>query len=209
MDCRRSRGTTDQCSHLLTVGFSLRDPQKIAGKTVNYFTPPVSADRYIGRMNSKNRVPEDSRGPDRVGGRGLRSRPGTANIVFDVNNRGAERYHVQWKIALVFDKLERQQTFHGRTHDLSLTGTGMLTNVNVFSHTPLVLLLAPPPLYAGQRQKIIEIHARQAFVVYSGATSCFRLGFSFTGFKDDGLQVLNEMLSHHLPKIRCGPSSHA
>jgi len=174
---------------------------------VTYFTLPVGSARYIGRMNSRNRPPEDSRGPDRAGGRGLRSPPGIATVLPDVNHRGAERYHVQWKIALVFDKLEHKHTFHGRTHDLSLTGTGMLTDVNVFSHTPLVLLLAPPPLFAGQRQKIIEIHACQAYAVYSGATSCFRLGFSFTGFKDDGLRVLGEMLSHHLPRIKCQPPS--
>lgn len=155
------------------------------------------------------RLAEDSKAADRVGGSGLRSPPGMANMVLDVNHRGAERYHVQWKIALVFDGPEHKQTFHGRTHDLSLTGTGMLTDVNVYSDTPLVLLLAPPPLYAGQRQKIIEIHARQAYAVYSGASSCFRLGFSFTGFKEDGFQVLKEMLSHHLPRIKCGPPAHA
>jgi len=132
-----------------------------------------------------------------------------ATIVSDVNHRGSERYHVQWKIALVFERHEHKQTFHGRTHDLSITGTGMLTGANVFSHAPLVLLLAPPPLYAGQRRRIIEIHARQVYAVYSGATSCFRLGLAFTGFKDDGLQVLREMLSHHLPGIRCRPPSHA
>lgn len=131
--------------------------------------------------------------------------PRNSNALPDSSRRDADRYHVKWKLALVFDKLEQTQTFHGRTHDISLTGTGMLTNVNIFSRSPLVLLLAPPPLQVGRRQKIIEIHAQQVYAVYSGASSCFRLGFAFTGFKNDGLQLLKEMLSHHLPKIRCKP----
>ena len=156
-------------------------------------------------MNSSSAVVERPAGPKGKGGSGIRSDPGHANVVPDVNHRGADRYHVQWKVALVFDKQEHIQTFHGRTNDLSLTGTGMLTSVNVFSRAPLVLLLAPPPLQAGQRRTIIEIHARQVYAVYSGATSCFRLGFAFTGFKDDGLEVLKQMLSNHLPRIRCKP----
>jgi len=143
-----------------------------------------------------------------IGGIGPGSNPHNSNAVPDMTQRNAERYHVKWKLALVFDKLEHHQTFHGRTDDLSLTGTGMLTNVNISSRSPLVLLLAPPPLQVGRRQKIIEIQARQVYAVYSGAASCFRLGFAFIGFKDDGLQVLKEMLSHHLPKIRCKPQVH-
>jgi len=156
-------------------------------------------------MNPSRAAVDGSPGPAGSGAAVFRSNPGHAHVVSDVNHRGADRYHVRWKLALVFDKQERRETFHGRTHDLSLTGTGMQTNVNVFSRSPLVLLLAPPPLQAGQRRRIIEIRARQVYAVYSGATSCFRLGFAFTGFKDDGLEVLKQMLSHHSPGIRCKP----
>ncbi len=119
----------------------------------------------------------------------------------DKNNRSAERYHVRWKIALVFDEAEHRPTFHGRTYDLSLVGTGMHTNVNLFTTSQVMVLLAPPPLHKGERQKIIEIRARQVYAVYSGESACFRLGFEFVYFKGEGLQVLKQRLVHHPTKI--------
>lgn len=107
---------------------------------------------------------------------------------------------MRWKIAVVFDEHEHRPTYHGRTHDLSLAGTAMLTDVDIFTASPVVILLAPPPLHTGHRQKVMEIQARQLYSVYSGATSCFRLGFQFMHFKDDALRILKERLKHHRPK---------
>ncbi len=119
----------------------------------------------------------------------------------DNHNRSAERYHVRWKIALIFDEAEHKPTYHGRTYDLSLVGTGMHTNINIFTASPVVVLLAPPPLHKGHRQKIIEIRARQVYAVYSGESLCFRLGLEFVSFKDDGLEVLKKRLEHHPTKV--------
>ena len=116
-------------------------------------------------------------------------------------NRGTDRYHVRWKIALIFDEAEHRPTYHGRTFDLSLGGTAMHTGSNIFTSAPVVVLLAPPPLHKGHRQKVIEIRARQVYAVYSGASSCFRLGLEFVSFKGDGLQVLKNRLQHHVPKV--------
>jgi len=101
-------------------------------------------------------------------------------------------------MAVVFEEQERKPTYHGRTHDLSLLGTGMLTNVNVRkTSSPVIILLAPPPLHPKDRPRIIEINSRQLDVVYSGETRCFRLGFAFQEFKNDGLALLTERLKHH------------
>ena len=125
----------------------------------------------------------------------------------DIEKRSAERYHVRWKIALIFDEVEHKPTYHGRTHDLSQVGTAMLTHSNIFTASPVVILIAPPPLHKGHRQKVIEIRARQVYAVYSGAASCFRLGFEFVDFKDDGLQVLKDRFKHHLPKVVYGKTN--
>lgn len=124
-----------------------------------------------------------------------------------VNHRNNDRYLVRWKIAVVFDDAEKRPTFHGRTDDLSLSGTGMHTDLNLFATMPVVILLAPPPLVVGQPLKLIEIQARQAYAVYSGAASCFRLGFEFIKFKDDGLTTLKDQLKHHRPKMPHKPWS--
>ena len=118
------------------------------------------------------------------------------------DHRGAARYHVRWKIALIFDEHEHKPTYHGKTDDLSLSGTGMHTDTNTFTKAPVLVLLAPPPLHPGHRQKVIEIRARQVYSVYSGDAMCFRLGFEFLHFKGDGLQILKDRLSHHQPKMQ-------
>lgn len=102
---------------------------------------------------------------------------------------------------MIFDEAENKPTFHGRTYDLSLVGTGMHTNINIFTPSPVVVLLAPPPLHKGHRQKIIEIRARQVYAVYSGESFCFRLGLEFMDFKGDGLEVLKKRLEHHPTKV--------
>ncbi|TRZ67527.1 MAG: hypothetical protein D4S02_04975 [Rhodocyclaceae bacterium] len=78
----------------------------------------------------------------------------------------------------------------------------MLTATNLSAATPVIILLAPPALYVGHRQKLIEIKARQQYSVYSGETRCWRLGFAFLEFKNNGFNVLRERLRHHQPITR-------
>ncbi len=118
--------------------------------------------------------------------------------------RESPRYLVHWKIALVFDETENKPIFHGRTFDLSATGTAMLTRHNVYTEAPVTVLLAPPPLNRGASMRVIEINAQQVYSVYSGAASCFRLGLRFLKFKDDGLNILKERLGHHQPSYYRG-----
>ena len=117
-------------------------------------------------------------------------------------NRGLARYRVRWKIALIFDEVEHEPTYHGRTYDLTLVGTGMLTDKDVFADSRLVVLLAIPSPHRNGRQTVIEVEARQIYSVYSGETSCFRLGLEFRHFKGDGLDILKEGLSHCNPLIK-------
>jgi len=130
---------------------------------------------------------------EEVGASPVAATPRMAN-----NARSSERYLVRWKMAIVFEGQEGRPTYHGRTHDLSLAGTGMLTNVNLQkSNAPVIVLLAPPPMSRKERPKLIEIRSRQLDAVYSGENGCFRLGFAFLEFKNDGLDYLKERLRHH------------
>ena len=114
-----------------------------------------------------------------------------------MTNRSLPRYRVYWKIAVVFDERDHRPTYHGRTYDLTLEGTGMLHHKDVFTDFPVKILLAIPPFHRDRRPKVIEIKARQAYSVYSGETSCFRLGLEFASFKRDGLTILTDALSRH------------
>lgn len=105
---------------------------------------------------------------------------------------------------MVFEDREHKPTYHGRTHDLSFIGTGMLTNVNLMTRHPVTILLAPPPRSTRERQKIIEIRSKQIIAVYSGEAQCFRLSFAFLEFKNDGLDYLRERLKGKFTRL---PSS--
>lgn len=119
-------------------------------------------------------------------------------IAIQADHRNAQRYNVHWKMAVVFEDQENKPTYRGKTHDLSLSGTAMLTDVNIKpTSSPVIILLAPPPLHVKDRPKVVEIKARQHEAVYSGESRCFRLGFSFLEFKRDSLDYLTERLSHH------------
>lgn len=113
--------------------------------------------------------------------------------------RASPRYMVDWRIAVIFDVGGEKITYQGRTYDLSMNGTAMLTHNNVYSKAPVTVLLAPPPLQKGGSKKVIEIQAHQVYSVYSGALSCFRLGLNFVKFKGDGKSILKDMLVHYQP----------
>ena len=115
-------------------------------------------------------------------------------------SRHVARYKVNWKIALIDHNAGDKTTYLlGRAHDLTPSGTGMLTHKDAFSEAPVVLLLAVPPLHRSGHQRVIEIKARQIYSVYSGETSCFRLGLEFLTFKGKGFDALKEGLSHYRP----------
>ncbi|MBI3526282.1 MAG: hypothetical protein HY066_17460 [Betaproteobacteria bacterium] len=111
------------------------------------------------------------------------------------------RYRVNWKIALIFDEAEHRPTYLGTTYDLTMIGTAMLMHHDVFTEHPVTVVLAIPPLHRDHRARVIEITARQAYSVYSGETSCFRLGLEFDSFKAGGLSILRNRLSSHRPLL--------
>lgn len=111
-----------------------------------------------------------------------------------IENREPRRLVVHWRIAIVFDEAEKRPSIHAHTHDLSLSGASVHTDHNVATNTLVTVLLSPPIAYEGERQKVIEIRAKLVYSVYSGSNFCFRIGLNFIKFKNDGLQILKDML---------------
>ena len=110
------------------------------------------------------------------------------------DKRATPRYRAKWKITIIFDAAEKKPVIHSYTNDLSLSGTAVNTDLNVASTKPVTVLLYPPLLYGEDQQKTIAIKADLAYTVFSGSDSCFRVGLHYTTFKDDGLQILKDIL---------------
>ncbi len=110
------------------------------------------------------------------------------------DDREHVRYPVHWRAAIVHKNVERNDIFHGHTCDLSVSGASVFLHHNIF-RPEVVMLLAVPPLHAGQKETIIEIYCHMAYTVLDSDQSLFRIGLRFMSFKGNGENTLTKNLS--------------
>ena len=111
------------------------------------------------------------------------------------------RHPIHWRIALIHKVDDKNVTYHGRTHDLSVSGASILVDQNIFVMSEVLILLAIPPLHAGQRETLIEIQCSMAYTVLDSEQGRFRIGLRFLHFKGEGKRILTDILSKRvLPK---------
>ena len=116
-------------------------------------------------------------------------------------NRKHYRHPIHWRIALVHKNGDKNDIYHGRTHDLSMWGANILVDNNIFVMSEVVILLAIPPLHMGQKETIVEIQCRMAYTVLDSEQSQFRIGMRFLHFKGEGKRILSDILSKRvIPK---------
>lgn len=111
------------------------------------------------------------------------------------DHRKRYRYPIHWRIALVHKNGEKNDIYHGRTHDLSAWGASILVDQNIFVMSEVVMLLGIPPLHAGLKETIVEIQCRMVYTVLDSEQSRFRIGIRFLRFKGDGKHTLTNVLS--------------
>ena len=132
-----------------------------------------------------------------------RKRPSTSG---DLGKRKHYRHPLHWRVAIVNKSGKQNDIYHGRTHDLSLSGASVLIESNVFFTSEIVLLLAVPPMQQGHKETILEIQCSVMHTVLDSEHSQFRLGMKFMQFKGDGKQILSDILSkRHIPKQEANP----
>ena len=116
------------------------------------------------------------------------------------------RHPVHWRVAIVHKKGDKNDIYHGRTHDLSTTGASILVDHNIFVMSEVVLLLAIPAFHMGQKETIVEIECRMAYTVLDSEESQFRIGIRFLHFKREGKRILSDTLSKRvIPKSEPKP----
>jgi c-di-GMP-binding flagellar brake protein YcgR len=121
--------------------------------------------------------------------------------VASAEHRRLYRYPVHWRIALVHKNGDKNDIYHGRTHDLSAGGASVFVDHNIFVMSEVVLLLAIPPLHPGQKETLIEIDCRMAYTILDSEQSRFRIGLRFLHFKGEGKRILSDILSKRvIPK---------
>jgi ATP-binding cassette subfamily F protein uup len=105
------------------------------------------------------------------------------------------RHLCRWRIALIYENGGKNDIFHGRTADLSSRGATVFVHHNIFRSESVTMLLAVPPLNAGQRETIIEIKCRMTETILDSEHSLFRIGLYFESFKGNGMNILNSILN--------------
>lgn len=110
-------------------------------------------------------------------------------------HRQHPRYPMHWDVVVVFDENDSRPKFHGRTHEISVEGTSILTDHNIYATELVTVLVAIPPLHTGQRKTIIEARARMRYTVHSSDHGRFRIGIHFESFKGDGRRLLQSSLT--------------
>jgi c-di-GMP-binding flagellar brake protein YcgR len=109
----------------------------------------------------------------------------------NIEHRQQKRYPFHWRVAIVFDSTENQDTYHGVTNDISMGGCAMLTEHNVYSAHPISILISLPADHPGGRRKVVEAKARMVYTVLSSGHQMFRCGIQFLNFKGQGRAVLS------------------
>ena len=112
-----------------------------------------------------------------------------------LGRRAHFRYPVHWRVAIVDKSGDAHRIYHGRTHDVSLSGISILLENNVAFASEVVVLLAIPPMHQGQKETIIEIQSRLMHTVLDSVHKQFRLGMQSIQFKGDGKRILSDVLS--------------
>jgi hypothetical protein len=111
--------------------------------------------------------------------------------------RRADRYLVNWRIAVVYDEAAGKSTYHGRAHDLSAGGVSMLCDHNILFEAPVIVLLALPAMVAGKRATIIEIRSQMRYTILTRRG--FRVGIEFLSFRPGELDLLTARLQNSVP----------
>lgn len=109
--------------------------------------------------------------------------------------RRASRYPLRWKAAVVFDHSQGKPVVHTQTQDLSVVGAAILSNHGDLTGSIVDLLLAYPARKGGKSPKVLKVRARVVSTVRTPGMSHYRHGLSFMRSPDDGLDILDEILS--------------
>ena len=112
----------------------------------------------------------------------------------------APRYAVHWKIGILYEKDGKREIFHGRTFEVSASGSSFLSQHNIFKDGNVKVLLALPWYRDNQQEKVIEIEARIIHTILSSENQSFRTGLQFISFKDDKGHFL-EIALRDQPKV--------
>lgn len=119
------------------------------------------------------------------------------------DRRERPRVFLQLRLAVVYHQYKGRSTpptYHGRTHDICLSGLSMVIDRSIFHEGEVTVLLALP-LRAGSPPKIITSTAQMTYAIHSTRLKAFKIGMTFLEFRGNGKELLEAAIAHELNKV--------
>jgi PilZ domain len=115
----------------------------------------------------------------------------------NVERRENPRSRLQLKLALLYPQIEGRPPrpmFHGKTHDISVSGLSLVVDYNVLQEGEVTVVLALPPAQAGTSPKVVTSTAEMTYAIHSSKLDAFKIGLTFRAFRGDGKALLEAAL---------------
>jgi hypothetical protein len=119
----------------------------------------------------------------------------------EADRREGPRVRLKLRLVIIYpqqgDRPARPM-FHGKTHDIGLSGLSMLVDYNVFQEGEVTVVLAMPPGSAGAARKVVTSTAEMTYAIHSSKLDAFKIGLTFREFRGDGKERLEAALRQAL-----------
>jgi len=134
----------------------------------------------------------------------------------NADRRQGPRIRLKLRLAVVYPQRSGRPArpmFHGKTHDIGMSGLSLVVDYNVFEEGEVAVVLALPPEFTGAARKVITSAAEITYAIHSSKLDAFKIGFAFREFRGDGKALLEAVLRRELNKAgdtgiqRAGPGS--
>jgi len=109
------------------------------------------------------------------------------------DRRASPRFNVHFRLAMVYPQYEGRPArpmFHGKTHDISMSGLSMIVDYNVYQEGDVAIVLALPLEYPGATRKVVMSTAAMTYAIHSSKLDAFKIGLVFREFRGDGKELL-------------------
>jgi len=113
------------------------------------------------------------------------------------DRRESARVGLELRLALVYPQREGRPArpmFHGKTHDIGLSGLSMVVDYNIFQEGEVAVVLALPPTHAGASRRAVTCAAEMSYAIHSSKLDAYKIGLRFREFRGNGRELLDAVL---------------
>ena len=113
------------------------------------------------------------------------------------DRRESARVGLELRLALVYpqrDDRPARPMFHGKTHDIGLSGLSMIVDYNILQEGDVSVVLALPPAHAGGSRRAVACTAEMSYAIHSSKLDAYKIGLRFREFRGNGKELLDAVL---------------